>query len=401
MHRYILAGLLPALVVAAGVAQNRSIVTETEFLSVLDEAHPAVVESLAERAAARAGVIAASTLENPVAGAVREDPSGTVEQTDWTLSWQLPDADRRPLIAARRESLAAAEARLEQRIRMLRLILREVYADWALAAAREERLVAQVQRVEALAGREVARAERGEASGLEVDRLELTAAALRSRAILAATASERLRAEAAAWFPDMPSDARPALPALGPVPDLSLPHPLVRAAEAELEAALAEQRAASRFVASPEIALGWQRQEDASDSIDGPILGLFWSVPLFDRNQAERAYSEAGVAAARGRLEQVRRRVGSTRAAARTVFERLSAGLEAARASLASSQRVLDGSEAAFRQGERSLTDLLETQRSVTEGELAVLDLHEAALAAHRELERLAGVADDPLIAID
>ena len=49
-----------------------------------------------------------------------------------------------------------------------------------------------------------------------------------------------------------------------------------------------------------------------------------------------------------------------------------------------------DGAEAAFRQGEAGLTDLLETHRSVTEAELAVLDLHEAALAAHRELERLA-----------
>lgn len=401
MHRYILAGLLPALVAASGGAQNRSIVTEAEFLSVLDGSHPAVVESLAERAAARAGVIEASTLENPVAGAMREDPSGAVEQTDWTLSWQLPDADRRPLIAARRESLAAAEARLEQRLRKLRLTMREVYADWALATAREELLMAQAERVEALARREAARAERGEASGLEVDRLELAAAALRSRAILAATASERLRAEAAAWHPILPTDARPVLPALSPVPDLSAPHPLVRAAEAELEAALAEQRAASRFVASPEIALGWQRQEDASDSIDGPILGLFWSVPLFERNQAERAYSETGVAVARGRLEQVRRQVGSTRAAARTAFERLSAGLEGARASLAARERMLDGSEAAFRQGEQSLTDLLETQRSVTEGELAVLDLHEAALAAHRELARLAGASSDPLTAID
>ncbi|MDX1645152.1 MAG: TolC family protein, partial [Thermoanaerobaculia bacterium] len=347
MHRYILAGLVPALIAAPGGTQNRPIVTEAEFLSVLDRSHPAVVGSLSDRAAARADLIAASTLENPIAGAMREDPSGVVEQTDWTLAWKLPDVDRHPRIAARRESLAAAEARLEQRIRRLRLTLREVYAEWSLAAAREERLVALAERVGALAEREAARAARGESSGLEVDRLELAVAALRSRAILAASAGERLRAEAAAWFPDLPPDARPVLPALGPVPDFSSPHPLVRAAEAELEAALAEERAAGRFIASPEITLGWQRQESTADAIDGPILGLFWSVPLFDRKQAERADSEVRVDAARGRLEQVRREVRSARVAARSVYERLVAGLQSARSSLASSQRMLDGSEAA------------------------------------------------------
>ena len=63
---------------------------------------------------------------------------------------------------------------------------------------------------------------------------------------------------------------------------------------------------------------------------------------------------------------------------------------------------MLDGAEAAFRQGETGVTDLLETHRSVTEAELAMLDLHEAALAAHRELERLAasaGPADSLLAA--
>jgi outer membrane protein TolC len=52
---------------------------------------------------------------------------------------------------------------------------------------------------------------------------------------------------------------------------------------------------------------------------------------------------------------------------------------------------MLDGAEAAFRLGETSLTDLLETHRSAAEAELAVLELHQAALAAHRDLERLAG----------
>lgn len=409
MHRLALAGLLPVLFAAPGVAQSPPIVTEAELLSVLDETHPAVAESVEALAAARARVVAASTLENPVAGVVREDPRGPVEQTDWTISWQLPHPGRRPGIDARREAVDAAAARLSQRLLRLRLEMREVYARWALAAVREQRLSALAKRVEALAEREAARAERGETSGLELHRLALAATALRSRVALAAAAGERARGEATSWFPAMPPGARPVLPALPPTPELDAGnslerHPRVRAAEADLAAALLERAAAARFVASPELALGWQRQEAGAVSIDGPILGLTWSLPVFDRNRAERAAAEARISGARARLEQVRREVGAARAAGRAVFERLAGALDGAAMTLAASEQMLDGTEAAFRHGEASLTDLLETHRAVTEGELAVLDLHQAALAAHRELERLAGLAgpsDDPFTPTD
>lgn len=391
MHRLALAGLLPALIAVPGVGQSPPIVTETEFLAVLDPSHPAVSESAEALAVTRARVVAASTFDNPVVDVVREDPSGPVGQTDWTISWQLPHAGRRPEIAAREEAVDAAAAHLSQRLLTLRLAMREVYAEWALAAAREQRLAAQAGRVEALAEREAARAGRGETSGLEAHRLELAATALRARVTLAAAAGERARAEATGWFPALPPDARPVLPALPPAPPSDTRHPLVRAAEADLAATLLERRAAGRFVASPEIALGWQRQEAGSESIEGPVLGLAWSVPFFDRNRAERAAADARIAGARARLELVRREVGAARAAARAVFERLAAGLGDAATALIASERMLDGAEAAFRHGETSLSDLLETHRSVTEAELAVLDLHEAALAAHRELERLAG----------
>jgi len=401
MHRLALAGLLPVLFAAPGGAQGPPTITEDEFLAVLDESHPAVRDSSEALAVARARVVEAATLENPVVGVEREDPRGAGEQTDWTISWQLPEAGRRREIGALEEEADAVATRLSQQLLALRLTMREVYAEWALAEARQSRLSAQAGRVEALAVRETARAERGESSGVEAHRLELAATALRSRVTLAAAAGERARAEATGWFPALPPDVRPVLPALPPAPELDADHPLVRAAEADLAATLLERRAAGRFVASPEIALGWQRQEAGSESIEGPILGLAWSVPFFDRNRAERADADARIAGARARLELVRRDVGAARAAARAVFERLAAGLGDAAAALVASERMLDGAEAAFRHGETSLTDLLETHRSVTEAELAVLDVHEAALAAHRELERLAGAGGatgDPAI---
>jgi cobalt-zinc-cadmium efflux system outer membrane protein len=400
MSRFALAGLLPAFLAASVAAQDSPVVTEAEFLSVLDASYPAVVESAQALALARARVLEASTFENPVLGVVREDPSGPVEQTDWTVSWRLPDAARRPEIESRERTADAAEARFSQDLLSLRQAMREVYAEWAVATARRERLAAQAARVAALAGREALRAEQGEASGLEAHRLSLAAGGLEARAALAAAAADEARARARGWHPGLPADAEPLLPPLPPAPpEAGADHPSLRAAEEDLAAAELAQEAVGRFVRSPELSVGWQRQEAGAESIDGPILGLAWSVPVLDRNRAERAAAEARISGARARLERVRRDLEAGRAAARAAFDRLASALEDARAGLAGNERMLDGAEAAFRHGEASLTDLLETQRSVTESELAVLDLQAAALAAHRELERLAGSAtlsDDP-----
>ncbi|MXX63319.1 MAG: TolC family protein [Holophagales bacterium] len=390
MHRFTLVGLLGGFFAVAGAAQDRAVVTEAEFLSVLDETHPAVRESAGAVGLAEARLVAARTLDNPVVEAVREDPAGPIGQTDVLVSWQIPDVARRPEIEAREGAVGAARRRLTYDLLGYRLAMREAYADWAVAAARRQRLALQAERVESLAQREVVRAERGEASGLEARRLGLAAATLRSRVALAAGASERARAEAAAWHPGLPADALPVLPELPDAPSLDGADVRVRAAEADLAAAELAQLATRPIVASPEVTVGWRRQDLTPGAVDGPIFGVAWSVPLFDRRQAARQSAGAGLEAARARLELAERESTAARNAARSNFARLSAALAEAREELGATERMLDGADAAFRQGEAGLTDLLETHRSVTEAELAVLDLHEAALAAHRELERLA-----------
>ena len=390
MHRLALAGLVPALFAAPGGAQTAPVITEAEFLSVLDESHPAVAEGAEDLGIARAQRLDASTLENPTLGVVREDPSGAVRQTDWTLSWQLPEAARRAQIEAHDQAVVAAEARLSQRLMTLRLTMREAYAEWAVAVARQERLTAQAERVDALALREAARAERGETSSLEAHRLELAAVSLRSRAALSAAAAEAAWAAAAVWNPAIPTNARPTLPVLPPPPDLADFHPSVAAAEADLAEVTLEREAAGRLIGSPEVTVGWQRQEVGPEEATGAIVGLAWSVPLLDRNRAEKAASDSRISAAQARLERVRREVSAARPAARAAYETLAAALENAEAQLAVSGRALDGAEAAFRHGETTLTDLLDTHRSVGEAELALLDLYERALATHRELHRLA-----------
>ena len=392
MQRIALAGLVSVFLAVgvSGAAWARA-VTEAEFLSALDGSHPAVVESAESLDLARARVVAASIFDNPVLAVVREDPNGPVGQTDWTLSWRLPGANRRPTISARKEVVDAEAARHSQQLLALRLTMKEIYAEWALASARHERLSAQAERVEALADRERLRAERGESSGLEVRRLDLAASGLRARIALAAAAAEQARARAAGWSPTLPPDAHPVVPAVPGAAELGEDHPLVRAAASDLAAATLERQAADRFISSPEVSLGWQRQDSGSDSIDGPILGVAWSVPVLGRNRAEKTASEARVSAARARLERVRRGIETARAGAQVSFQGLATALADAEAALGGNPRMLDGTEAAFRHGEASLMDLLDIHRSVTESELMVLELHKAALAAYRDLERAIG----------
>ena len=246
MHRLALAGFLPVLLVASVEAQRSPVVTESEFLSALDDKHPAVAEQFQAVVMARARVVGASTFENPTLAMSREDLRGPAEEREWTLSWRLPESSRRLGIQARQEEFEAAEARLSQDLSSLRLEMRQVYAEWAVAAARRESLGAQAARIEALAAREARRAEQGESSGLEAHRLALAAAGLHAQVALVAAAEEGARGRAKTWFPGLPANAEPALPSLPAAPDLEGDHPLLRAAQADLGAAILEQRAAPR-----------------------------------------------------------------------------------------------------------------------------------------------------------
>jgi len=394
MHRLFLLGLLVGLPAASG-GRDGPVVTEAEFLSVLDKTHPAVRESAAAVEVAEARVVAARTFSNPVLEASREEPRGAARQTDVLVSWKIPDARRRPRIEAREGDVQAARRLLAHQLLAHRLAMKQVWAAWAAAHSREERLATHAARLGTLAEREADRAAAGEASGLEALRLELAAATLRSRVAVAGAASERARAEAASWHPGLPEAARPVLPRVPPPPPEDGVDTRVQAARSAVAAAELARAATRPIFASPSVRFGWQHQEASPGTADGPVVGLAWSVPLFDRQQAARRSADASVETARSRLELAERDLAAARVAARNNFARLSTALRNAEGSLEDGSAMLDGAEAAFRAGESSLTDLLETYRSVSEAELAVLDLHEAALAAHRDLERVSAPLED------
>ena len=391
MRQYIAAGIASALVGGTLVAQPPRL-TEAEFLSVLESSHPAIIQARSAADEATASVLAAKVRPRPELTFVRENPRGDgieVEQTDWTLSWAPFPRARRSRVQAAQAAAQAAEHSYQADVLSLRLVLREAFANWAIQEARGERLAGIAERVQTLARREATRFERGESSGLVARRLGIASSELLNRLALVEAAKETARAEALKWRPDVPPTALPELPSLPPPTDSTHAHPRLAQAEASVRAATLEEEAANRLVALPELIAGWQRQETSGQSLDGPVLGLSWSVPLFDRNQAERARSSSRLAGEEARLETVRRELEARHNGAASAYRRLLDALEDSDQRASDWRSILEGGEASFRLGESSLTDLLEIYRSVSASEMAALDLYEAALEAHRTLETL------------
>jgi cobalt-zinc-cadmium efflux system outer membrane protein len=389
MRALIAASTAALLFAGSAGGQERQTVTEVEFLAPLEGGHPALAALRQDLAEAEAAAISARTLPNPELGATREAP-GSAEQLDLTVSWRPPDPGRRRLAqAAAAAGVEAARARLTTDRAGLRAAMREAFARWAVATATSAHLAGQVERVDPLARRERARAAAGETSGLDARRLAL--AASEARVELARAEAERLQASSVArvWRPDLPADAEPALPplpAVGPVSTAE--HPRLAALRAELEAARLTERLAARIVEMPEVVGGWQRQDAGAEVAEGPILGLAWPVPLFDRRRGERVAARARVAALEARLTLAEREMAAARSSLLAAYSQLRAAAIDASEAAADSPGVVTAATAAFQAGETALTDLLETLRSATAAEVAALELHAQALAAQRELER-------------
>jgi outer membrane protein, heavy metal efflux system len=381
-------------------AQGGPIVTEGELLAAVAEGHPAVVALVGERDVAAAEVLRAGLLPNPAVEATVEEPGGGLRETTAGVAWTPPLDGRRAL---RREvaqrGLSAAESRVAAARLRLRLDLRRAYAGWAFAWERRELLAAHLARIGELAARARARAEAGEIPGLAARRFTLEEAQERADLGRAEARLAAARAEVAAWYPALPADARPAPPPLpaGPaaLPDLAGRPDLV-AREREVERAEALRRLAGRVNEAPTFGLGWKRVEERAAESSGPVVSVGWTLPLFDRRQADRLEAEARLTTARADLELARTRAEAERAGAAAALERLRAEASGAAQAAKAAEEALAGAEAAYRLGEAGLTDFLDTLRSALEARATALEIREAVAAAERELEAAAGRPLDP-----
>lgn len=364
--------------------------TEAAFLAALNEGHAAVRALGEDLARAEAARRRAGTPGNPRLEFWREQPDANPRLTNWTIAWAPPLDGRFGLrkqaadaeVAAEREQLAFDKAGLRRE-------MRRVFAEWSLAHQRCALLSLQLERVRRLAEHERERARLGAESGLAARRIGLAEAAARSALREAEAARARAEAEARAWLGDLPGDASPVVPTPADPPQGLDPagSPQLRSAELRLERARLEERLSGRFWGFPTLQVGVQRLEDGGLVRTGSVLAASWSIPLFDRSQAERAEARRRADISASRLRQTQALTDAQIRGGLDAYRALFTAVREAHQASAETDRVVEAATAAYRAGEASLTDLLDVLRSAFETRLRELLARALALAAHRDLE--------------
>lgn len=298
--------------------------------------------------------------------------------------------------SAAKASLDAAELTLGRRRREVAAQTRLAYVDAVVATG----LVGVASEGSDLAGRlsfAVRRKhEEGEASTLDLRLARLAEVQAATRLLQARrTEAEALRV-LASWVAqpvtaaDLLDDPEAATP-VASAP--ASPRSDVEAAEAEVARAEAELRRA-RAAVLPPVSVGARVAVEDGQTFVGPSVSL--SLPVFDRNQQERAMSHGRLAVADGQLQQVRARAETEQTTAsqrvseaNTAAERVQADIEEARAALASI-------EAGVLAGQIDLSTAVLLQTQVLDGEAAVVRLR--GLLADARIDQLLANDDDALL---
>ena len=383
--------LLAVILPGGAFAQVR--VSESDYLAVLTKDYPGLSISAEQVGVAQAERTRAGLLLNPTLSVERESPRDSPEQLTGQISWTPPlDGRRGAAVRAANAGLRAATHRSEADQLLLRSELRQAFAEWAISFERDQIVETHLTLIRRMAEQMRARVTSGEESGLAAKRLALAALEVEAEAARTSASARRARASAFAWNGSLAPDAQPALPILPDAGDTLAP-PMradLLARNYEVEQADWQLRASKRFLQFPEIAFGWQRIHDDIDT-EGPVLGLSWPLPLFDRLQPERIEASTRLAAARARLQLSTARAQAELVASRSSYVLLRQSAVGAMRTAGESLSVVESATATFRLGESRLTDLLETLRSALSARLAALDLYAAALEAHRSLELAVG----------
>jgi len=366
--------------------------TELQFLENAMTNHPGVAVAEAAEAAAAGDRRQAGIIDNPVISWEREDPDIALRQDTWRLNWRLPFDGRKHRVAAGDAAVAASSFDLKGTRLGIRLEVRSLFAAWYIAAEREEVLQAHLDRTSRLARWLRARAEEGEAAGVEARRLDLEVEVFERELVAARAEARAQRAAAAVWSDMVTNEIRPQRPFL-PAPPGAVDvgeRPGLKAIAHRVAEAEAQHRLQRRVLEPPEISLGWMEVSDGVQAFDGPVLAFAWPVPVFDRNQGNRQAAASEAAGARSRLELETRLAEQRAQAALASYSdlyptatRLGTG--------AGNFDVAAAVFGAFEAGEASLTDVLDSLRASVSVQMARLESLDRALAAERELEAAIG----------
>jgi cobalt-zinc-cadmium efflux system outer membrane protein len=380
------------LAVVGSVSSHAQMLSEMQFVEDALANHPGIAIAEADVAAVSGGRRQAGIFGNPDLSWEREEADVALRQDTWRLSWRLPFDGRKHRVAAADAAVAASTAIFDATRFDIRGEMRTLFAAWFIAIEREAVLQSHLDHTRRLAEWVRARAEQGEAAGVEARRLELEVEVL-SRQLAEVRADARAQQAAAATWSDLVSDeTRPRRPLLPPPPDTVdvAGSPDIVALTQRVAEAEARHELQKRVLEPPEISLGWQDIRGAEQSVDGPVFAVAWPVPLFDRNQGNRETAAARTDRARSELELKTRRAVQDASVALAWYSSLYS-TAASHGSDASDSDVVVSVLAAFEAGEASLTDVLDSLRTTVDVRIARIETLAGALAAERKLEAAIG----------
>jgi cobalt-zinc-cadmium efflux system outer membrane protein len=189
-------------------------------------------------------------------------------------------------------------------------------------------------------------------------------------------------------LPEPPPALTDLLAALAERPDIAQ-------LEREVAALDLERRASGRgWVPQLTLGAGQKRVDDDLGSDTGPMLAAGFTLPLFNRGQADEQRASAQAEIATNRLQLlVQQAQGEVSGLWREVAGLRSAALEAQRGASEEASQMILIAETAYEGGELGVLELLDAYRSAHFSEIQALELSIAARLASVELDLLTGGA--------
>ena len=383
--------------VLSGHAQSRITADQAVALAL---SQPHVRQELdAGVNSARSDVLAARTWSNPELALSEERGDsvqlGDVRETTAILSQEFELGGRRGLRRdAAEHGVRAAELGAEYERARLRGDVLRAYSDVVAGERRRQAHARVADGLRDLAGVAGKRHLAGDLSGYESRRIAQASARAQARAARADAEARTARAQLAGFIGDTALtaelDATPPLPALPVLPEE------VRSGELDVlwarrAHAQAQARAEHRLALPVSVGVGTKRVEEAGVSDNLVVFELGVPLPVFDRNQAERARTAAEAERADAQYQRALMQTRSRRAAALEEARQLSASARALfETTVPEAARLTDIARASFAEGELDLVGLLDAYDAETEVIDQALEQQSGALAALLELQLLA-----------
>ena len=413
MRGAVLCAALAALVPSGAGAQSISL-AERDAVARLSPDGARARAARAPVEIARADVAAAGRWPNPRMSVERQSVAGVTEYYT-SISQPLPITGRRGFDVEAASALVAARTnRADDTVRRLRADLQLAFAELVSAQTRERDLTAARDKLRELSEVLAKRENAGDAAGFDRLRAERETLDLESDLVMAATARATAQVRLVSFFdqPVEPSSivavggqgtpaAVPALDAL--LAQAESTRGDLTAFQHEIDAARFVARAADRrWIPEPEVFGGTKSSTAGTGSSGGavtvgagaigPLLGVQFSVPLFDRGQPEHALAAARLTQAETGAEAFRTVLRGEAAVLRdAVLQRRAAADRYRSQALGDAAQIERIAQVSYDAGERGILELLDAYRLGASARLRQASLDLAVRQAEIELSFTTG----------